>query len=330
MTNRTALIAAAMLVPMLLTACVDAGYAPYDPYREGAVADAAIQATADAHYYRAQAATLEAGQERLAVEATAQAFAWQATAGAATAQAEAAALASTAQANATQAAWLATATPLAATQAAVVRAVDEAEAEAAVEATRRSIWAWLQPVLVFIAACALLYVLVSGTRTIMHWSIAWIDRQQTLRYEGGHMLEYIEYEDGTTGWQLLVPRSPLADLNPRRPAGQPPGPPVTFSPGKVTAMSSTRVQSPTTARLALDLLRAAANIAGDDARLIPGWRELGWSSDSWQRAVKSLKAAGLVTTTPGGGGGTELAAHTCLADLYYDLENGKIVVRPAA
>lgn len=82
-------------------------------------------------------------------------------------------------------------------------------------------------------------------------------------------------------------------------------------------------QRETNRKLTMRLLRESIKYChtnGIDPRTtnqIPSFRELGWSSESWVRAVAILKAARLATTQQGRGGGTYCAdAYPTLTQLY--------------
>lgn len=134
-------LACLILCALFLSGCVG-GYS--DPYIQRSVADGMIQATQDAQYWQMQQATLAAAQTQSAFGATQTEIAVRATATAQeianqVAQASATASAESYQATATTiyqttaTAWPQTATPLAATQSAIVRDAQRAE--------RREVWA---------------------------------------------------------------------------------------------------------------------------------------------------------------------------------------------
>lgn len=67
-------------------------------------------------------------------------------------------------------------------------------------------------------------------------------------------------------------------------------------------------------KLALKLLREGMKVAGAQSRRLPGWRELGWSAQTWSDAVDLLRP--YVATEVGRNGGTSLVGGYTLRDLY--------------
>lgn len=79
-------------------------------------------------------------------------------------------------------------------------------------------------------------------------------------------------------------------------------------------------------RLALRLLRESIQAVGAQSNRIPGWRELGWSAESWTQAVRLLSR--YVETQPGKG--TYLAGeYETLQELYFAVGERRAVLSPA-
>ncbi|GAP05217.1 hypothetical protein ATHL_00046 [Anaerolinea thermolimosa] len=79
-------------------------------------------------------------------------------------------------------------------------------------------------------------------------------------------------------------------------------------------------------RVALRLLRESIQAAGAHSNRIPGWRELGWSAESWTQAVRLLSR--YVETQPGKG--TYLVGeYESLQELYYAVGERRVTLSPA-
>lgn len=80
-------------------------------------------------------------------------------------------------------------------------------------------------------------------------------------------------------------------------------------------------------RLALRLLRESIRLVGPGSTRLPGWRELGWSAETWSRAVALLRP--YVETSSGRYGGTYLVGGYTLNRLYHDVGARKIALSPS-
>jgi hypothetical protein len=78
--------------------------------------------------------------------------------------------------------------------------------------------------------------------------------------------------------------------------------------------------------MVLRLLRAAMLAVGPASPRLPGFRELGWPSETWTKAVALLKPH--VVTKPGRGGGTFCEAGETLRDLYNSVGERRITPLP--
>ncbi len=79
-------------------------------------------------------------------------------------------------------------------------------------------------------------------------------------------------------------------------------------------------------KLALKLLRQGMRIAGANAKRLPGWRELGWSAQTWTEAVRLLSP--YLQTAVGRNGGTYLVGRYTLRDLYLAVGERKVKLNP--
>jgi hypothetical protein len=75
------------------------------------------------------------------------------------------------------------------------------------------------------------------------------------------------------------------------------------------------------------LIQDAIRKAGEDSRIISGWRDLkGWNSSKWSKAIRQLSKAGAVETVEHEG--TYLRRFESLADVRYVIETGPLSPAP--
>lgn len=210
-----------------------------------------------------------------------------------------------------------------ATQTAIVR-LGELEA---IEQDRREALATIQPVVWLVAALVVALLVVQTYTRLLDWNLEWRDRKNRL-YET--RLGTVIFELGENGEyyaRLLSARSLPAKVG-----GEPTGVNVVKITASGSVLSSPVVRGSSqrngTPELAIELLREAVRKLGESSTIIPGWRDLSWSSDRWQRVIAALSAAGLVVTKPGVGTYINDQRAADAGDLLYQLETRQVRLRP--
>lgn len=329
-------IAAAMLITLMLTACMP--YAPSDPWTQKAqgealidAADAQIKATAQAAMLKAQEATMQAAV--ISDQATAQAGAMMLDLqrSQATSTAQSAQFTAQAQAHlATQAAQMArlsikaTEQAYTATQAALDVAI-ERQRQDAVRANRRAeFYASILPLFVVAALAVVVFFVIKIGNGLYGWMIEWQDRRNSIFTTADGVIFVNVLPDGSRAYTRLLQdnRTPLLDAAHNTDARW-------ISNNVLEYPVQKRSAEPDGVTVLVGkLLVAAAAENGGDSQQIPGWRNLdGWNSDRWQRAVNALVKAGVVDTSPTG---TYVAGeYRNINHLYAAIRARDVKVRPA-
>lgn len=337
------LFALLALLP-LLTACAERGaFATAPDYsaqaaRAGATvsyATAAANATqearaeADRHATRQAAQTRQASDAEIArieaeLNATRQVYYLRQTQEAAAYYAAASAGTATSQVAATATAWQITATPLYATQAAIVRQVRADEARAEIEQQNQAVWALVEPLVILMLAATACAIIYKFSSTLLEWTIRLKDRRARLYETRAGPVYILTTDDGLEVPQLLAAlntrpvqsASDASDVNPI---------PVITVMGKPWNPPE---KSDTTFELARQLVSDAMAAEGPESDRLPGWRKLdGWNSDRWQRAVAALSQAGAVAAGPTGTVVT--GGYDSLEGVLYALDMKQLRLRPA-
>lgn len=302
-----------ILLLLFLAACSPADNS--DPALSRDLSQAYMQATQRAALQEARAATLEALSTKKAseaeiallnarMEATQQSLSIAQTQTAATVQAD--------NRQATLIAGQITATQAAvsskATQGALDLAIQANTKKADRQARWADFWAAFWPVTSLVLAVILILSLVRWR----DWKFEWLNRKHSVFNTTIGPLVF--FPDGTI--QML---ERAYQQRPRPMIGD--GDPVQFI-GETTAVSPMRHKEPDTiSDLAQRLLEMAVE-HNPASNVIPGWREAGISSHSWQKVVNALVKIGAAVTEPGKG--TYLRSYESASMLLADLQAGKV------
>lgn len=347
--KRTVLLA---LLLLLLAACGQPpAQAPPAVERPDAIS---LQETADALMRSAQAIEAAAKKERerekaterayhlqatrlaQVITATAQAVNLQVTAQAGQATATAQALQANSQATAQHIALMATATAeamvmrQAQSQATATVQALEALQQAEVQRRKREafaaemrLWLWL----IFMAS-VMVIVLLLLLRISERYLNTLINRQLLVESRAGTLL----LQPHGTQMEVVVV-TPAGQLQPPKVAEE--GDEFTSELSRIPyyvggELKGYLVKNPADAperRLALRLLRQAMQQAGPRSNRLPGWRELGWSADTWSKAVNLLRP--YLESQSGRGGGTYLVGeYPTLQELYLAVGERRAMLSP--
>lgn len=330
-----------LLLALLLAACqpkVD----PTPPPSAGGLDPISLQATADALMLSAQSIAQSAQEAEKRAKATEKAYAAQSTrlAQAITATAEAVNLQSTAQAGqATATAQVLQAQAQATAQQLSLMATATADA-LALQHTQAQATATAQAVLsrqqaeqanwqraraaaelsLYLGLTFLFGLLVLALYFLWKLGDRYLDilfkRKLLVESRAGTLL--LQPAGVQMGVMVITPNTPA--LPPYTAAGEEDEfaselPPIRYTVnGEFQGYLPRREAEDPYRKLALKLLREGMKVAGAQSRRLPGWRELGWSAQTWSDAIELLRPH--VATEVGRSGGTYLVGGYTLRDLY--------------
>ena len=302
---------------LLLAACTTVPADPFAMIQTGqelqAAGNAALQATREAVFLQAQSATLQAARTQDAIAATQRAADTQATtiaqAAETTQTAQAARVTATAQAQ--QVTRTAQADQVQSTSTALALAA--AANEARRRETRSDIWNAVYICLMVAAALGVSIGLWRGIPTLFSWTLDWANRRRSV----------YETRLGPVFYDGDSPPTLLADISYNRPRLVASDFPAVRQ--LATGVMESKPARPGHTRLhwrALELLKRA----DPKSEVIPGWRDVGWSSAEWQEIIRALVAAGAAETQAGKGTFVS-ETYVDTGGLRYALEVGTLTLR---
>ncbi len=198
-------------------------------------------------------------------------------------------------------------------------------------------WAGFKTVVAVVIMCLMVGLATYMTFQIFVWWVNWRDRRMRMFETRNGTLVWIDPNDNLQPEILGVPSAVARKSLPSRSWGVPDLNLVSDLPAVRSITPSGSVLAsrpdphrpqPTITIQAIQLLQAAVEISGPEASTIPGWRDLKWSSERWQRVIGGLAAAGAVVAQPGVGT-TITHEYETLNNLLYAVEMRELIVRPA-
>jgi hypothetical protein len=192
-------------------------------------------------------------------------------------------------------------------------------------------WAGFKTLLAVVVVCWLVGLASYMSFQVFAWWLHWRDLRMRMVESRSGTAVWVDPSDSFYPMLLGAPSQvarrsliPNLDLVSDLPAVRR----LTASGSVLASRVDPRRPQPTITIQAIQLLHAAVQISGPEASTIPGWREVHWSSERWQRVVAGLAAAGAVVAQPGVGT-TITHTYETLNNLLYAVEMRELIVRPA-
>jgi hypothetical protein len=192
-------------------------------------------------------------------------------------------------------------------------------------------WAGFKTLLAVVVVCWLVGLASYMSFQVFAWWLHWRDLRMRMVESRSGTAVWVDPSDSFYPMLLGAPSQvarraliPNLDLVSDLPAVRR----LTASGSVLASQPDPRRPQPTITIQAIQLLHAAVQISGPEASTIPGWRDLKWSSERWQRVVAGLAAAGAVVAQPGVGT-TITHTYETLNNLLYAVEMRELIVRPA-
>ncbi len=200
-------------------------------------------------------------------------------------------------------------------------------------------WAGFKTVLVVVIVCLMVGLASYMAYQVFSWWLHWRDlHMRRIETRSGTLIWMNNPETGSLYPEILsVPSQAARRALPARSwsipdlnlvSGLPAVRNVTQSGSVLASRIVHKAEPDVITHQVILLLRQAVEISGPESQIIPGWRDLGCSSDRWQRIIGGLVAAGAAVAQPGVGTAITHEYET-LNNLLYAVEMRELRIKPA-